>query len=96
MTTENNSEFYARRTNANIEAQAEHKNLAVAWLLWLFFGVLGGHRFYMGNIGMGIAMLLTGGGLGVWTLIDAFFINRRVKMVNHDITQKYLANAGVA
>ncbi|MCK4368356.1 MAG: TM2 domain-containing protein [Dehalococcoidales bacterium] len=37
-----------------------------AWL----FGIAGIHRFYLGKIGTGILMLITLGGLGIWTLID--------------------------
>ena len=40
-----------------------------AWL----FGVAGIHRFYLGKIGTGILMLLTLGGLGIWTLIDFIY-----------------------
>ena len=36
-------------------------------------GVCGIHRFYLGKIWTGIAMLLTLGGLGVWALIDFIF-----------------------
>jgi TM2 domain-containing membrane protein YozV len=36
-------------------------------------GVAGIHRFYLGKIGTGIAMLITLGGLGIWTLIDFIF-----------------------
>jgi len=39
-------------------------------LLCLFLGGFGIHRFYVGKIGTGILMLLTLGGLGVWSLID--------------------------
>jgi hypothetical protein len=39
-------------------------------LLWFFLGGLGMHRFYMGDIGIGILQLLTFGGLGLWWLID--------------------------
>lgn len=33
-------------------------------------GINGIHRFYLGKIGTGILMLITFGGLGIWTLID--------------------------
>ena len=58
------------------------KKPAVAWLLWLFTGGIGGHRYYLGDVGMGVAMTLTLGGFGVWTLVDAFFINRRIAVKN--------------
>ena len=46
----------------------------ITWLLWFFMGGVGGHRYYLGNVGRGIAMTLTLGGLGIWALIDGFFI----------------------
>lgn len=46
------------------------KNWLTTLLLCLFLGSLGGHRFYAGKIGTGIAMLLTCGGCGIWTIID--------------------------
>lgn len=46
------------------------KSGLAAFLLCLFFGSLGIHRFYVGKIGTGILMLLTGGGLGLWYLYD--------------------------
>jgi hypothetical protein len=39
-------------------------------LLWFFLGGLGMHRFYMGDITIGILQLLTLGGFGIWWLID--------------------------
>ena len=49
------------------------KNYLVTVLLAWFLGGFGVHRFYTGHIAYGIIQLLTGGGCGIWTLID--FIN---------------------
>ena len=49
---------------------ASPKLLLPAALLCFFLGTLGIHRFYVGKIGTGIAMILTLGGLGIWTLVD--------------------------
>ena len=52
---------------------SDKSRLAAALLCW-FVGVLGVHRFYVGKVGTGVAMLLTCGGLGVWALIDLVII----------------------
>lgn len=52
----------------------EPKEWLTTLLLCLFLGALGGHRFYTGHTGIGIAQLLTLGGCGIWALIDLIMI----------------------
>lgn len=54
--------------------QGKEKNKWVAFLLCLFLGVIGAHKFYEGKIGMGILYLFTGGLLCIGALIDLIVI----------------------
>ncbi len=56
----------------------------VSLLLCIFLGFLGAHRFYVGKVGTGILMLLTGGGCGIWVIIDLILI----------LTQKFTDKSG--
>jgi TM2 domain-containing membrane protein YozV len=53
------------------------KSFVTALLLSFFLGGLGIDRFYLGYTGLGIAKLLTFGGLGIWALIDFIMIAMR-------------------
>lgn len=57
---------------SEVQFEKSEKSWMVAFLLCFFLGVYGIHRFYLGKTGTGIAMLLTGGGCGIWTLVDFF------------------------
>ena len=50
------------------------KDWLTTLLLNVFLGYLGVHRFYTGNIGIGIGQLLTLGGCGIWSFIDLMII----------------------
>ena len=60
------------------------KRRAVAYPLWVLTGLFGGHRFYLDRTGTGLLMFFTGGGAGLWWLIDVFFIPRMVRTFNED------------
>ncbi len=50
------------------------KSRLAALLLCLFVGTFGAHRFYVRKIGTAILMIVTLGGLGIWTVVDLIFI----------------------
>jgi len=52
-----------------IEERSPHNRIVTLVLCW-FFGIFGVHRFYVGKFGTGLLMLLTGGGFGIWWIID--------------------------
>ena len=56
------------------ESGTSEKGFVATLILCFLLGTLGVHRFYVGKIGTGILMLLTFGGLGIWTLVDIIVI----------------------
>jgi TM2 domain-containing membrane protein YozV len=74
----------------------EKPSAGVAYLLAIFLGVLGAHRFYLGRTGSGVAMLLislTFFGLlitYIWVLVDLFLIpgmiREKIELLRRDYT----------
>lgn len=79
-----------RDAQAMMRYDANKKSVGVAYVLWFFFGGLGGHRFYLKQTGTAIAMLIIflvsiplsliligyiGFTIvGIWAIVDAFLI----------------------
>ena len=74
------------------EMRSVEKSATVAILLCLFLGGLGGHRFYMDRIGLGVLSVLF-----FWTFIPAiiafielFFLSGRVNKYNEAQVEKII------
>jgi TM2 domain-containing membrane protein YozV len=50
------------------------RGFVLTLLLCALLGVLGIHRFYVGKVGTGLLMLLTGGLGGIWWIVDLVLI----------------------
>lgn len=55
---------------ADPECRTERKSQVTAFLLSLFFGLIGADQFYLGYVATGALKLVTLGGCGVWYLYD--------------------------
>lgn len=60
----------------------ELKDPTTILLISIFLGGLGIDRFMIGDTGMGVLKLLTGGLCGILTIIDWFTISKKVKELN--------------
>lgn len=60
----------------------ELKDPTTLLLVSLFLGTLGVDRFMLGDTGMGVLKLLTGGCCGLLTIVDWFSIQKKTKEDN--------------
>lgn len=60
----------------------EMKDPTTILLISIFLGNLGIDRFMLGDTGMGILKLLTGGVCGILTIIDWFTVSKKTKELN--------------
>jgi TM2 domain-containing membrane protein YozV len=79
----------SRDARAMMLFEANRKNALIAYLLWFFVGLLGGHNFYLQRTGVAVTQLIltiTVVGLLIsiiWVLIDAFLIPGWVRDQNN-------------
>ncbi|MDX9635994.1 MULTISPECIES: NINE protein [Bacillus] len=71
------------------------KSKLVAYLLLLFFGVLGVHKFYIGQPVAGVLRLLTLNFLLVGYFIDLFKLSTDVDLVNAKLKSNNTANTQI-
>jgi TM2 domain-containing membrane protein YozV len=64
------------------------KDPNISLIISILVGALGIDRFLIGDTGLGIAKLLTCGGLGIWALVDWFLIMERTKEKNFEMFQQ--------
>lgn len=60
----------------------QYKEPTTLLIVSILVGFLGVDRFILGQVGLGIAKLLTCGGLGIWTIVDWFLIMNETKEAN--------------
>lgn len=86
--TQNDSKTIVKQSTTNTESTASEntksggRSWTAALLLCIFLGALGIHRFYLGYTWQGIVQLLTGGGFGIWALIDL------IRIITRDLQPK--------
>jgi TM2 domain-containing membrane protein YozV len=64
-----------------------YKDPTTMIIVSILIGHLGIDRFMLGETGLGVAKLLTCGGLGIWTIVDWFTVMGRTRELNY---QKFL------
>lgn len=67
------------------------KDTGMAYLFWFLFGLVGGHRFYLGQIGWGLLYLVTGGLFLVGWIVDLFTLPAQVRATNEALQRSRFA-----
>ena len=74
--------MYSDHYHFMLATSAELKDPTAVLLLSLFLGYYGVDRFVLGDIGLGVAKLLTLGGCYIWGIIDIFLVQNRARELN--------------
>lgn len=76
---------------AALAAFGDMKDPTISIILSILLGEMGIDRFYIGDIGLGVGKLLTGGGCGIWWIIDLFMIMDATRKKNSEKVLQSLA-----
>lgn len=72
----------------DVQFATRRKDPKTALAISIIGGSLGIDRFFIGDIGLGIAKLLTLGGLFIWTIIDWFLIMDAARLNNSELMRQ--------
>jgi hypothetical protein len=72
---------------------AQAKNPTTVFGCSAYLGMWGIDRFVLGDVGLGVAKLLTLGGLGIWYIIDLFLVSGRARAKNLYLARQIAAKA---
>lgn len=65
----------------------QSKDPTVITLIAIFFPI---QFFLLGKTGLGIAFLLTGGGCGIWIIVEWFLAAGRARQYNDELAQRIM------
>ncbi|MDR1562950.1 MAG: TM2 domain-containing protein [Dysgonamonadaceae bacterium] len=77
---------------ADLLTLAQLKDPTMSLIISIIGGGLGIDRFFIGDVGLGVAKLLTCGGLGIWAIIDFFLIMSATRDKNIRKIQEIILN----
>ena len=91
------SELLQQMTDRELEmvSYADYRDPTLMVILAVTVGGLGVDRFLLDDVGLGVLKLITGGGLGIWWLVDIFTVDGRTKNYNLRVFNEALQNAQI-
>lgn len=74
----------ADESKFTLVSAVDFKDPTTILLVSIFLGTLGIDRFMLGDTGLGILKLLTGGVCGIMTIVDWFTVSKKAKETNYN------------
>ena len=82
----------AMNEEAELRFQPGPIDYNVAWILLVFLGAFGVHRFYMGKIFTGLVYLCTFGLFGLGYIYDMWTLNDQITLINSGFARQSYGN----